>query len=182
MLEGDVERPVFIDEFVGSALDGGEDTGVDRDTFEIDGGAVGTQVEADGFERVELFEDGREEVLAGVLLHVIEAARPIDRGIDLGDGRSGRRETVGDAVVFIDHVDHWDAGEGAGIERLAPGAGVKSGAVEVDGEAVGGAVDDASGEAVEVGIGVVKAFGHDDCIVANVRRMLQKRMRRWYIE
>jgi hypothetical protein len=34
---------------------------------------------------------------------------------------------------------------------------------------------------VKVGIGVVEAFGHDACIVANGGRKLQKGAWRWYI-
>jgi hypothetical protein len=182
VLKGDVERAVLADDLIGAALDGGEDAGVHGNAFEIDGGALGAEVEADGLEGVEFLEDGGEEVLTGVLLHVIEAARPIDEGIDLYDWRGGRGEAVSDAVVLIDDVDHGDAGERAGIEGLAAGGGIEGGAVEVDGEAVGRAVYDAGAEVVDVGIGVVETFGHDACIVANVRWKLQKGARRWYIE
>ena len=51
--------------------------------------------------------------------------------------RERRGEPVGDALAFVDHLEHGDAGDGAGIEGLAAGGGIEGGAVEVDGKPVG---------------------------------------------
>ena len=71
--------------------------------------------------RIELLEYGGEQVLAGVLLHVVEAARPVDGAFDLRDAAERRIEHVRDAILFVDHFDHADAGERAEVEGLASG-------------------------------------------------------------
>ncbi len=87
----DRHGPVFADDFVGAALGFASVRGVHGAAFQIDGGAFGAQVEADGAQAEALLEDRREQVLAGVLLHVVEAAGPIDGAIDRA-GFDGRRE------------------------------------------------------------------------------------------
>ena len=121
------------DDLVGAALRLlGASRGSTRAAFEIDGGALRAQVEADGVEVEQLLEDRGQQVLAGVLLHVIEAAGPIDGALDRL-ARQGRGKAVGDAIVLVHHIDHRDAADGAGIEGLPAGGGVEGGAVEVDG-------------------------------------------------
>src|ERR1039458_5617586 len=68
------------------------------DLGSIAGVAVQDVVEADGVEAQELLEDGREQVLAGVLLHVVEAAVPINGALDR-PGVDWRGEHVGDRVA-----------------------------------------------------------------------------------
>ena len=63
-------------------------------------------MEADGVQAEELLEHGGEQVLPGVLLHVIEAARPIDFARHLAVRRERRRQAVRDAILFVHHVDH----------------------------------------------------------------------------
>jgi hypothetical protein len=76
-------------------------------------------------------------VLAGVLLHVIEAAGPIDNTEDLFGGTERRFKNVSDAILFIHHFDDADSGERAEIEGLASGSWIESGAVEIDAQAAG---------------------------------------------
>jgi hypothetical protein len=85
-------------------------------------------------------EDSGEEMLAGVLLHVIEAAVPGDFSFDGGAGGEGFTDEVPDfaAFVFFDGFDGNIEGsaaarggaEEAGIKRLASAGGIKRGAVE----------------------------------------------------
>ena len=113
-----------------------------------------------------LLEHRREHVLPGVLLHVIEAAEPVDGALALhrpGIERPG--EVVRDAVLFIGDIQHGHTGDGPGIEGLPPGGGIEGGAVEVDGAPVGGAFHDARGELAQVGIGVIEAVGHGDTAI-----------------
>ena len=111
--------------------------------FEIDGGALGAQVKADGLQPEELLEHGGEQVLAGVLLHVVEAARPIDGAVHRPAAPSGaarrwamRSSSSTTSSTATPAIDPRSNG-------CPPEVGIESGAVEVDGAAVGGAVDDA---------------------------------------
>ena len=155
----DGQRTVLVDELIGPALRLLGGARLHGAAFEIDGGALRAQVEADGVEVEPLFEDRGQQVLTAMLLHVIEAAIPIDGALDRL-GRQGRGQEVGDAIVLVHHIDHRDSADGAGIEGLPARTGVEGGAVEVDGLGVRGAVDHARGEIAQVGIGVVEAFGH----------------------
>ena len=103
---------------------------------QVEGGALAAEVHAHGRGAEPLGDHGREQVLAGVLLHVVEAARPVD---DAGDPVARQRclEDMGDAIALVHHVQDGDAAEPAGVERLAAGGGVEGGAVEVDPAAVG---------------------------------------------
>ena len=67
----------------------------------------GAQVEALGAHAEQPIERRRQHVLAGVLLHVIEAARPVDLAVhDLAGASAVPDDDVHDrAVVAIDHVD-----------------------------------------------------------------------------
>ena len=121
-----------------SILDARRAAGIKRGHADVDGGGFDAHVEAERGQRVQLLEDGREQVLAGVLLHVIEAARPVDAAGDLVGSVEGRVQDVRDAILLLDHLD--DAGDTARvseIERLAAGGGIERGAVEIDAQAAG---------------------------------------------
>jgi len=84
-------------------------------------------------------EDGRKQVLAAVLLHVVEAALPIDPAFDFRPlGRfHRRRHNVCDALTFIHDVHHRHARNSARIVRLAPRGRIKRRAVNVDASVIG---------------------------------------------
>ncbi len=122
-------------------------------------------MEADRPDLQQAVERRRQHVLAGVLLHVLEAARPIDPPAH----RTARNlpfDHVHDAaVVFVDDVDDAGAAERAGIERLAAGRGIEGRAVEHDGVTCGDAGHrlgrhDRGVELGGVRVGVVDALGH----------------------
>ena len=67
----------------------------------------------------EPFSDDRgEQVLAGVLLHVIMATGPADPTVDLA-GAEGFRQQVSNPIVLVHDIRDRDAVEGAGVEWLA---------------------------------------------------------------
>src|SRR5207302_10083463 len=68
-------------------------------------------------------------MLAGVLLHVIEAAGPIDAAIDATDG-DGAVHDLDDAVILIQHIDDVCVAELAEVMRLAAGGGIQQGLVK----------------------------------------------------
>src|SRR5258708_7676129 len=82
----------------------------------------------------ELVERRGEQVLAVVLLHVVEAAAPVDLRVDLA-GLQGFLEEVQDGAVALLRVEHADAAERAAIAGLPAALRVEGGAVEDRGRA-----------------------------------------------
>ena len=75
-------------------------------------------------------------MLAGVLLHVVEAPRPIKPPMHrLADGQGRGAFVRDDARPFV-YVQHLGAAEHAGVIRLPAALGIERRAVEHDGEAV----------------------------------------------
>ncbi len=102
-------------------------------------------------------------MLAGVLLHVIEAARPVDLAVDTGADRERPVDEMDQpAVVLVHDVHHGAAAEAAEIVRLAARGRVERGFAERHREAVGARLTggDLGIELVQVGVGVVEALGH----------------------
>jgi hypothetical protein len=126
-------------------------------------------VEGDGGKVEEVDEGGGENVLGGVLLHVIAPAGGIDLTVDAGSGlkvSQGSIEVMDDAAVFgvgdFGDTKFVVAGEeGAGIVDLASAGGIEGGPVENDGGTRGFEDGvDFGVEVVEEGIVVVEAVGH----------------------
>jgi len=74
-----------------------------------------------------------QDVLPGVLLHVVEPPRPVD---DAGDGLSrlqwSRHHVSDDVVIAIHNLKHGVAAEGTRVEGLTAGRGIKRCPVERD--------------------------------------------------
>jgi hypothetical protein len=177
------DRPVLKDDLVGAPLGRQHRPRLHCSAFQIareialqiDGRALRAQVEADGMQREHLLEDGRKQVLAGMLLHVVQTAVPVD-GARHFALRHRFGQAMRDARFLIHHVEHGNARDGAGVERLSAGGWVKGRAVEVDAAAVLGNARNAGPEIVQVGVGVVEAFSHGDtAIVAESVRLLFER-------
>ena len=173
----DEEGAVFGDEVVDDALDAGEVVGGEGVAVDVDGGEFGAEVEGYGVGAEAMDQGGGEQVLAGVLLHVIEAAGPVDESFHLGSGHEGLVDGVPDFAGFVlfdgedgDFKNGSVAGggaEGAGVVGLAAAGGVKGGAVEGDlpeGFAVLAGVladvGDGGGEFAEEGVEIVEPLGH----------------------
>jgi hypothetical protein len=166
---------VLGDDVVDEILDVFEAMG-DGAAGEVDGGSGFAEVEGDGG-RVELAEeDGGEEVLAGVLLHVVEAAGPVDAAFDFGADGEWLADEVPDLAVLV-FFNGFDAdvegctpgrngAEEAGVIGLAAAGGVEGGAVEGDlpdgftsGSGELADVDNSSGERLQKRIGIIEPFG-----------------------
>ena len=120
-------------------------------------------MEADGPGLVQAVEGSRQDVLPGVLLHVIDAPGPVHAPVHARPRRQRLLHHVPDSlIVQVDDIDDLDAAEDARVERLPAGGRVERGAVEDDdGAAVDVvAVEDGGVELRAAGIGVVDAFGH----------------------
>src|SRR4029077_1973909 len=103
ILVRDDDGAILPNRFVGSSLRGNHLFDPDCRNFEIESRNLLAQVKAAGFD-AELFdENSREQVLAAMLLHVIETARPVDATINFGCGY-WRRGAMRDAFLFVDDI------------------------------------------------------------------------------
>src|SRR5690606_5661485 len=118
---------------------------------------------AHGLEAVQLREHGGEQVLPGVLLHVVDARLPGDAALPpRARGQRHRfRQHVRDPVALVHHVHHAHAGQLARVVRLPAGGGVERGAIQVDAPSVCGHLRHVRVERAEVGVVVVESRGHD---------------------
>ena len=105
MLEADGDRPILKDNFIGAPLGLAKLLRLQR-AGNIDGARFRAQMKTDG-RRVEHFnQHRRQQMLAGVLLHVIEAARRDRFARPLSASLLKRiAQNMRDAVPFIDHFD-----------------------------------------------------------------------------
>jgi hypothetical protein len=94
-----------------------------------------------------------------MLLHVIEAALPVDFGVDFS-GRDRGVEDMSHAVFLIDYLDDVRSAQLSSVEGLATGGGIESGAVQIDAPAVAGGFDHTSAKFLEVAVLIVKALSH----------------------
>src|SRR5579862_9279988 len=102
-------------------------------------------------------------MLAGVLLHVIEAPTPVDHAGDLTRGQRGAQH-MRDASVLIYYFDDVDAAQLAGIERLAARGRIKSRPVQIDSLLLRARVHDASPEFRQIAVLVVQPIRHCNAI------------------
>ena len=123
---------------------------------------VGAHVEALGTDVTQPGECRRQHVLPGVLLHVIESSRPVDRAAQANRGRRAIDDVQNPAVLAVHHVEHADVAEHPDIERLAAGSGVERGAIEHERGAavVRHGIDEIGVELAQVGILVIQSVGH----------------------
>ena len=68
-------------------------------------------------------ESGGEDVLAGVLLHVLEPAGPVDRTVHGARLEMTFNDVQDGVIVTLDHVDDLGGAETAGVEWLAAEVG-----------------------------------------------------------
>src|SRR3979411_1194468 len=98
-------------------------------------------------------------MLAGMLLHVIETALPVDNAANFG-GLHGRGYLMRDPVVFVDNFDDIDAAQLPDVEGLTTGRGIKRRAIEINPEPVRTLVDHTGWEFGQVAVVVIKPIGH----------------------
>src|SRR5262249_32073972 len=152
-----------------------------RLTTEIDRRHVRAEVKAHGPDFEEPLEGGRQDVLAGVLLHVVEASRPVDGAVHDRTGFGVRGSGFGGpvlgagfgfwcrfydmcdcAVILVPDLDDAEGTERAGVERLSARGGIERRAVERDDGAAAARLDalDAGVKFPKIRVGVVQAVGH----------------------
>ena len=124
---------------------------------------IRAQVEAHRRRIEEFHQHGRQQMLASVLLHVIEAPAPVDhaRHFLFNHGSAGHMR---DAAVLIDHLDDLDAAKRAGIERLAARGRIKGRPVKIDSLLLRARVHDASPEFRQIAVLIVQPIRHCNAI------------------
>ncbi len=114
---------VLENNFIGGAL-GAFENGVGRlRAVQIDGAGIPAEVEGNGGQAEAFLKHGGEKMLTGVLLHVVEAAVPIDA---TGDGRRGGLavDDMDDVVALVADFEDVAIAEFAEVVRLAAGRGI----------------------------------------------------------
>ena len=125
-------RPVLPDNRVGLVLRRGQLVGRHL-ARQIDRGHVAPHVETHRLDATGAFECCRQQMLAGVLLHVIDAAGPVDPPGDLRSGLQAAFHHMHHVpVVAILDIEDRETAESPRVERLASGRGIKRGAIEDD--------------------------------------------------
>jgi peptide-methionine (R)-S-oxide reductase len=126
---------------------------------EVDSPSLLPEVNAQRGSPQQLRNDGRQEVLTGMLLHVVEAPGPIDSAAHpLIKQRPAQQ--VSDTVPLVDDIDDSEAAQFARVEWLTSRSGVEGRLVQVDSSAVVASPDDRGFEVAEIRIGVIEPVGH----------------------
>lgn len=167
----DGDFAVFKDDGVGGAGSAFKDESRGLLATKVNAADGFAEMERDGGQAKTFLKHGGEQVLAGVLLHVVETAGPVDAAFDTagGDGTIDDMEDV--FVLEIADVEYVGFAEFAQVAGLTAGGGVEVGLVEehtpaggvVAGEGIGQrlALEDVRGEVVLEGIVEIEAArGH----------------------
>ena len=123
----------------------------------VDGDHVGAHVEAGVVAVIGAAQHAGDDMLAGVLLHVVESPGPVDAAGDgLSHGEGPVAGVIDDAVLFVD-IQHLRLTQGAVIGALSAALGIEGGAVEdqLPLLLVGGAVQHRGLKLAEKGILIV---------------------------
>lgn len=167
--EASLDRQRALNQVVDRPFDLGQHGVAEGRRGEVDGDVLRTEMKTHRPESVVRGEHGGEQMLAEMLLHVIETPRPVDRAGDRDCVRwEGRLEEVADSALII-HLDIENTGgiQVPVIRGLPTPLGVKSGSVENDGRVVLPHVleENPGGEGGECRVGEVEAFrGHSAAV------------------
>src|SRR5437016_7677871 len=89
------------------------------------------EMEGDRGQAEAFLKHGRQQMLAGVLLHVVETAGPVDAALDLAEFH-GSINDVEDSVLGIADIDYVGITQLAEIVRLATGRRIEGGSMQDD--------------------------------------------------
>ena len=156
-VELNVDGVILVDVEVGRLLD--LEQFLPRNIgVEVDGHGVRAHVEADIVAVEARADEARADVFARMLLHVVEAARPVDLAGDALSHLEGLVAKVRDDAVFLVDLEHVRLAQNAGVIRLAAALGVEGRLREDNGVAALDSVagDDGGGKALLKGIFIVE--------------------------
>lgn len=126
----------------------------------VDGDGVGPHVEAHIVAVIVPAEDAGEDVLSGVLLHMVEAAGPVDGAIHVFANFHRVFDSVEDHAVFLVDVGDGKAVHRAVVGGLAAAFGIEGGAVQRHQVSALARLtgEDRGGEVPQKGVGVIELF------------------------
>ena len=111
-----------------------------------------------------------------MLLHVVEAPRPIDRAADTVRGGESALEQVSDAVALVHDIPHADAVDDSQVVGLTPGGGVERRRVETGTRRLPPKLRLAERlERAAVRVGIVEALRHAFALCRRNRVQIQNR-------
>ncbi len=155
----DRDRAILEHDLVGAPLSLAKLLGRECGYVQVDRRRLAAQVEADRLGAEQGDEHGREQVLAAVLLHVVESPGPVDEALDFIHGHR-RGQAVTDLLALVDDVDHGNALNPARVVRLSARSRIERRPVQIDFARIAAPLDDARPKLFEVGVAVVEALGH----------------------
>ncbi len=163
--EASVDREGALNQIVGRPFDLIQDVVAQGRGGKVDRDLLRAEMKPDGPEPAECGEHGGEEVLTEVLLHVIEAAGPVDRAGDRGrGGREWRLENVAEGAFLIHlDVEDPDGVQVPVIRGLSASLGIEGRPVENHGRVILPRVpgENPGGEGGQCRVSEVEAFrGH----------------------
>jgi hypothetical protein len=122
---------ILEDDGVGGAFGAFEDVVRGLRATQIDAARIGAEMKRDGRQTEAFEKHGGKEVLAAVLLHVIETAGPIEAG---GNGTIAELgvNDVQNLIAIVANVKNGGLAEFAEVIRLAAGSRIKGGLIEQD--------------------------------------------------
>ena len=123
VLEDDLVRPALDALDVSSSASAMPISRVETSGAEMEGSRLAAQPLEKGL---------GQDMLAGMLLHVIEPDRPVDLPLD-AVGRDFRRQNMDDHLAVLDDIQDLDAVDRSFVPGLAAGLRIKAGPVKDDG-------------------------------------------------
>src|ERR1700761_3976493 len=103
-------------------------------------------------------------MLTGMLLHMIEAAIPIDRAADFSHLSQGIFNPVRDPLALVRDLRNRDSPKPAEIEWLPARSRVKSRTIQINRATAIGNFRNRRSEIAKIGVRVIKAFCHETTI------------------
>ena len=133
-----LHRLVLEDDFVCRVFDGIELRGADFAPVQIDGAILFTQMERDSLRSQFADECLGQDVLAGVLLHMVAPAHPVYSANDLVSRQFSRDDVQYLTSGFVDeHVDNHRVIQLPHVVRLPAAGGVEVRLIQYDGSLAG---------------------------------------------
>ena len=127
----DVDRAILEDNLICGPLCAFKNFLCRFGATQVNGAYFASQMEGNRGQPEAFLKDGRQQMLAGVLLHVVETAGPVDAALDLAEFH-GSINDVEDSVLGIADIDYVGITQLAEIVRLATGRRIEGGSIQDD--------------------------------------------------
>ena len=123
------DRAIFIQDLIRQHLDEFHRVRVEFRLIQVNRAGVRAEMKRDGFGVAEAQKDLRKQMLAGVLLHKVKAAFPINLPLRLAFRDRAFEQMENAAFIVFHHVHDRRVVQPAEIVRLSARCGIKSGLI-----------------------------------------------------